>query len=182
MSDFPVYSLPPGPTIAPGTQWMLPGIGFNIDYAVTNIATSGAWPTANKAFYLPFVIPEPVIVTQLATWNGATASGNIDIGIYDSSGTRIVSAGSTAQSGTNTLQTFNITDTTLGRGAFYLGIAKNDTTGTIFRSATQTVLYRVWGILEQTSAFALPATATFALLSANFVPWGALVLSPQTVI
>jgi hypothetical protein len=52
--------------------------------------------------------------------NGATASGNMDVGIYDYAGTRLVSSGSTAQSGTSAFQDFDITDTLLGPGIFYL--------------------------------------------------------------
>lgn len=148
------------------------GINIALDGVLMSDFASATYPTGNKAYYVPFMLYEPYIVAQLFVANGATASGNVDVGIYDAAGTRIVSSGSTAQSGTTALQLFNITDTLIGPGQFYFAVAMDNTTGTLYRSlvASSTTEMRHMGILQQTSAFALPATATFAALSNNYLP------------
>ena len=133
--------------------------------------SSGTFVAANRAVYIPFRIPAPMVVTQLFSMNGAAVSGNIDVGIYDKDGTRLVSSGSTAQAGTSTIQAFNITDTLIGPGQFYLAVAMDNATGTLLRiflfPANGT---KVMGVAQQASAFALPATATFATESSGYFP------------
>lgn len=139
------------------------------------VPASTAWPTATKAIYIPFHLRRGATVKQLFCVNGGTAAGNIDMGIYDNAGARKVSIGSTAQAGTSTIQTFDIADTTLAAGTYYLAIAKDDAVGTVVSFSITSVVarfLRAVGLLEQTSAFALPATATFAsYAAANFVPF-----------
>ena len=134
----------------------------------------GAWSTvgANTALFLPFELDRPYLVTQLYVINGPTVSGNIDVGIYSADGTRLVSNGSVAQTGGGADQIFNITDTLLGRGAFYLAVVLSSGTGELYRYApTGTDNYRTWGALTQASAFPLPATATFAAPAAlGYIP------------
>lgn len=124
-----------------------------------------AWATANKAFYMPFSVDAPVTIVKMLVINGATVSGNIDVGIYDRGGARLVSSGSTAQSGVSAVQEFNITDTVLNPGLYYLACAMDNTTGTLEMWTPSASLSRSFGLAEQASAFALPATATFAALS-----------------
>lgn len=126
-----------------------------------------AWSTANKAIYVPVSIHAPVTIVKMFVLNGATASGNIDVGIYDRGGARLVSSGSTAQSGTSAIQEFNITDTLLQAGLYYLACAMDNNTGTLEMWTMSLAISKSLGIAEQTSAFALPATATFATVSAT---------------
>lgn len=132
--------------------------------------SSAAWPSANLAMYMPFALARPTLIVKLFCVNGATASGNVDMAIYDWAGTRLVSIGSTAQSGTNAVQEFNITDTWLGPGKFYLAVAMDGTTGTLFRGQSTLQGNREAGWLQQASAFALPANATFAANTTNYQP------------
>ena len=104
------------------------GAGLMTDMKSITSAASATYVAANRAHYIPFVVSEPITVVQLFAYNGATASGNIDMGIYDAKGTKLVSIGSTAQAGTNALQTFDITDTVLGSGRFYLAVAMDNAT------------------------------------------------------
>lgn len=137
---------------------------------------SAVWTAANRAIFVPFRLTRAKPVTKLFAHNGATASGNLDIGIYTIDGTRIVSTGSVAQSGTNVCQVIDITDTLLGDGDYYLALAMDGTTGTVFRAAPQATRLRTAGVLQQASAFPLPATATFAAVASAFLPFfGALV-------
>ncbi len=134
--------------------------------------TSTTWLTANLAIYVPVRIATPLIAKQLFLWNGATVSGNVDMGIYDVAGRRIVSAGSTAQAGTSVLQLFDITDTWLGRGLYYFGLAFDNTTATITRGAWSDarVGRTVGGTVQQATAFPLPTTATFAVWVGTPIP------------
>lgn len=130
--------------------------------------SSGAWPTANKAIFVPFVINTNCTVKKMFVVNGATASGNLDIGIYNEDGTKLVSSGSTAQSGTNGLQVIDVTDTPLSPGAYYMALAMNGITGTMFKYTAGTgAQMSQLGVYQQTTAFPLPATATFATGSSS---------------
>jgi hypothetical protein len=128
--------------------------------------------TANLAVFVPFWVPEPVVIYKMGWGNGAAVAGNIDVGIYDEAATRLVSSGTTAQSGTATLQVVDVADTTLARGRYYLAMA-SDTSG-----ITQKVLAALpaagipqsLGLLQQAAAFVLPATATFAKYASAFIP------------
>lgn len=139
-----------------------------------NIALSNAsatWPTTNKVLYVPFRLSEPIIVQQLFVHNGAAVSGNIEIAIYSEDGTRIVTSGSTAQAGTSTIQLFDITDTLLGRGAFYFGVSLDNETGQLNRVAPVLGLCQMIGLLTETpGAFGLPAIATFAAYVDAYLP------------
>jgi hypothetical protein len=123
---------------------------------------SAAWPSANLAFYWPFVLSSGVTVYQLAWMVGGTQNGNIDIGIYTKEGARILSIGSTAMGAINVLQVIDIADTPLGPGEYHLAGACDSATGTVQRVAPGFATARMTGILQQASAFPLPATATFA--------------------
>jgi hypothetical protein len=133
-------------------------------------STSGAYPASNRALYIPFRLTRPFTVKTLFAVNGATASGNIDVGVYDSAGTRLVSSGSTAQAGTNAIQEFDVADTLLGVGQFYLALAMDNTTGTLFRVALSHLFLIPQGVAQQAAAFPLPATATFAQYASTYLP------------
>jgi hypothetical protein len=131
---------------------------------------STTYPTANLAIYMPFRLPTPTLIAQLFCSNGTAVSGNVDVGIYDEAGTRLVSSGSTAQAGTSTNQAFNITDMTIGPGLFYLAVAMDNTTGTLFATTASALNLKFMGFAQEASAFPLPATATFATNAGTFMP------------
>lgn len=131
---------------------------------------SVAWPAANDAILIPISIRFPCIVHRMYAINGVTVSGNIDVGIYAEDGTLIVSSGSTAQAGTTAPQYFNITDTFLGPGNYYMGIAKDDTTGTLRRYSLVLEKLILCGVIKGTSSFPLPATFSFVTATATYVP------------
>ena len=139
-----------------------------------------AWPTANKAYFVPVSIQNSFTIRKMLVLNG-TVSGNIDVGIYDRGGARIVSMGSTAQAGANVVQEFDITDTLLQPGLYYLAAAMDNNTGQVEGIGIGLVPAMSMGVAEMTSAFPLPATATFAPLSGTVrIPYiGA---TPRTVV
>ena len=157
------------------TPWSLESIGAKLyGMGAGNMTGVGstAYPSANLAIYIPFTIAKPIVVVKLFSYNGATVSGNIDMGIYTADGTRLVSIGSTAQATTSNVQEFDISDTLLNAGLYYLAVAKNDTTGTLFAVASGSAVAALatMGIAQQASAFPLPATATFATASQDYTP------------
>jgi hypothetical protein len=165
----PDLYLPPLCTIHP---WSPEAMGPQLNAWNLGISNGGtgslAWFRANMALFIPFKLTNPTTAKQLFIYNGATASGNVDVGLYTEAGVRLTSAGSTAQAGTNALQVFDIPDVTLGPGRFYLAMALNNTTGTVFRNTLGNAGQGNYlGMLKQDSAFPLPATATFATLGTD---------------
>lgn len=132
--------------------------------------SSGAFPAANDALFMPLILQQATLVKRLFSMNGATVSGNIDVGIYSEDGARIVSSGSVAQAGTTDLQFFDITDLMLGPGRYYLAVAMDNATGTLIRATAGLVRLQAIGMAKQASAFPLPATATFATVTATYLP------------
>lgn len=147
-----------------------PQIAFNGAWTTFGSAT---WPSANLAIGYPFMLTEPRTLLQMWVFNGTAVSGNIDAGIYDSAGTKIISKGTTAQSGTSTLQLLDVTDTALRSGViYYAWMSVDNTTATITRLAGSVSLAQTAGVgaLQMASAFVLPSTITGAALANNYLP------------
>jgi len=161
----------------PRTNWVVPtvistasreSIGQNF---VRSNPGSGTWPANNRALFVPIVLPGPVRVKRLFAVNGAAASGNIDMGLYRQDGVKIITAGSTMQTGTNQPQFFNITDTDLAPGRYYLAIALSSTVGTNYRWNFPLGLMQLTGLAQMASAFALPDPITFTQAANAYMPW-----------
>lgn len=133
-------------------------------------AGNAAWPASNDAIFIPFTIEKPIVAKQMFCMNGNVASNNFDLGIYTLGGARIVSTGSTAQSGTSAIQITNITDTYLSPGTYYMACAMNGTTGTFRRFNPSVILLQQMGVMKATSAFALPSSVTLTTVTAAYVP------------
>ncbi len=173
------------PLLAPwGPGHALTSVGHGNAYGSIKLgATSGAWPLANMAIYIPVRVDTPVVVTKLFVVNGSAVTGNVDIGLYTLDYARLLSTGSTAQSGTNAVQSIDVTDTPLDAGLYYLALALSSGGATTFRQAPATVLAcRVAGQFEELSALPLPATMTPAASANAYVPLFGALLSPTTVI
>ena len=148
-------------------------IGATIHVSHPNVATCqqgvsqaltfglGAGGTANRAVYIPFVVPEAVTARQMFWENGAVA-GTTDVGIYDIGARRLVSTGPTTNAGT--IQVVPITATLLAPGAYYMAFLPSTiTTQTYYRLAVTASAGRACGAQQQDVGSAtLPATATFA--------------------
>ena len=139
--------------------------------------TSTAWVGANRAYYIPFYMPQTSTVYRLWTLNGATAGGtnSRDIGIYSADtsrlpATKLVASGATASSGTNALQFYDITDTVLAQGLYFIGVAQNGTTDTMFANTPASALSLDKIVFMQETAYTLPASATPALMTALYLP------------
>lgn len=128
--------------------------------------------TASLAMFIPVIVRNQITVYQLGWSNGATVSGNVDVGIYDRNQNRLVSAGSTAQAGTSALQIVDVADTVLAPGLYYLAMAMDNGTGLVARgSFTNAQWPRACGVTNQASAFALPSTAAWGAPTSALVPY-----------
>lgn len=131
--------------------------------------SSVAWPTANLALFYPFRITRRHNYVRALVANGTVVSGNIDIGVYNTAGTRLFSTGSTAHAGTSQMQSITI-DWTLDPGFYLLALACSNVTATFIRNGPQSGLQHGSGSRRMTSAFPLPATATLAAMSNSYLP------------
>jgi hypothetical protein len=177
------YSLDPHPSLSSESENMpMPPLvssdswhclGTQIAAGASGPAASATYPTANMATYIPLLVTEDITVVKLWVLNGSAVSGNIDMGIYDSSFVRKISIGSTAQAGISVMQEFNISDTLLEAGQYYIALAMDNTTGAVFRYTDAVAAGQItqsWGVASQGSAFPLPATATLADISNANIP------------
>lgn len=145
--------------------------------ATALIWTTGAVNTADKALYIPVVFPEAVTAVKMWYVTGGTTNNaaNIDLGVYDTSGTRLVSTGSTAynQNNNSTFTVIDIADTVLPAGLYYLALVCSSTnSGTQFmRWDMGTVGFAPSGSLVEASALPLPDPATWAIpTTESFLP------------
>lgn len=163
-----VYPLRALTTITP---WDLLSVGPFILHENSTIPASLVWPTANKAIYIPFTLNVAETALKLFCANGAVASGNVDVGIYTGAGARVVSSGSTAQSGTSVLQVFDVADTVLVPGYYYFAMSVDNTTAEFLCSNPVAAALPTWGVKQEASALPLPATATFATMTSSYLPF-----------
>lgn len=165
--DFPSGSLRHKPTLS-----TLSAESLGPTFLALGGATpaSGAWPAANRAIFVPLTLSAP-FRTAKAWWaNGATATGNVDCGVYTPGGTLLGSTGSTAQAGTSVVQSATLALTLLP-GNYYLALSLSST-GTLLRTSglSSAVGSPAAGLAQMASAFPLPASATLAAVSSSYVP------------
>ena len=136
---------------------------------------STAYPAISRAIFIPFRLIAPTRITQLWLYNGATVSGNLDLGIYDAGGVSLGSIGSTAQAGVSVMQIVSLAAAIrLGVGLFYTAISIDNTTATVYQGGLAAALgiarSKIVGMAQQASVFPLPATATFATITSTYLP------------
>lgn len=131
-------------------------------------AGSAAWNTAKGVIYVPCYLPLSMVAVKLWWHNGNTISGNVDVGIYNSTsgfsvGSRIINTGSVAQAApSSAIQIVDVTDTFLaGPNLYYLAMTMDNVTGTVKSVTNGNGPGSTWlPAIETTGAFGLPATAT----------------------
>lgn len=172
MSDFPLQTMPAPPVLTP---WSIESVaGARGSGSIPNMPAglaSGNWPTANLALLYPFSLTSHEIARKLLRHNGSTLSGTVDVGIYDGEGRLIVSAGSTTAAGTNAVQEFDIADTPLGPGRYFLAASASATGATIQIATFADELLCLVPVYEAASSHALPATITPVLSTAATPPF-----------
>lgn len=133
--------------------------------------TATTWGTADRAVFMPFRLVHPVIICKLGWFNGTNTTGDADAGIYSRAGTRIVSTGQTARSGSPALQLVDTADVCLPPGLYYAALNVAHGSGSIVATGVQSaVRAETIGFAIQTSAFPLPDAATFATSNTSVTP------------
>lgn len=156
------------------SAWSQQSLGVEFAMMAVLPSTAAVWPAAGLVIYVPFVVPEPMLVTKL-WYSPGVASGNIDLAINDESGNILVSAGTTAAAGSATVTPIDVTDTVIQRGRYYMAmVADTGATLTINRAAPAAGILQSFGLLQQASV-TLPLStgaspATFAKYTQAYVP------------
>lgn len=128
--------------------------------AALDLSTGSAvWPGVNAVIVLPFSLPYAATFSRVSWFNGAAVSGNLDVGIYNEDGTKIVTNGSVAQAGISTIQVVNLTSTPLAAGSYLFAMVFDNTTAQMTRWTTSNgTTFAALGVMAATNAFPLPAT------------------------
>lgn len=130
----------------------------------SNGTSSAAWPTANTAIYVPVRVRVPMRVTHMWYASETVGTDNIDLGIYNASGTRLVSTGAIAKVASATARVEDITDTSLAPGLYYLAMNCASATATFRWLAAGAPLPAAAGLRDEAvGATALPSTATWSV-------------------
>jgi hypothetical protein len=123
-----------------------------------------AWPTANLIIYVPVRLKIAVLARKLFYSSQTVGTGNIDIGVYNRAGSRLVNSGSTAKSTTNALVFVDTTDTRLKPDLYYVALQSSNNTDTFNRTPPAAPYLAYLGVRsEAAGGFGLPATATWVV-------------------
>jgi hypothetical protein len=162
-----------------GSMPMPPVVGPFSDVALgTELAANAAaapaaavWPTANLAIAYPFRVTEDSTAYKLWYSGSTAASGNIDIGIYDSAFAKVISTGSNVHAAATTV--IDVANTALTTGLYYFAVAIDNTTAQMSRFATAS---RGFGMVQMAAAFALPTTFVPAAIANLYLPQAGVIL------
>lgn len=159
MGDWPDTRLWPLPLITPWSEEAV-GPTVTLGSASATPTASGA-VVANQAYYYPFRLDVGATARKMFVLIGAAPpGGNNDVGIYDDQFNRLVSSGAVAIGAASTLQEFDITDTELSPGFYWMAFSSSAAC-TVFRmSISDEGGSSMMLCYEQASAHVLPATAT----------------------
>ena len=128
------------------------------------------WPASNRAIYQPFSLPLTKLVKSMSVWF-ATASGNFDIGLYDSDCVvRLVSQGAASVSTGFSTFSFPVPILLEAGLRYYAGLVCS-ATPQVVKWDTPAGNLRVAGLAQEAlGATTLPATATPAQIASALQP------------
>ncbi len=165
--DFPVND-PINAVISSHSRFSYGAI--QVEFNVSAIPATATWPTANLGLFIPFFLPCRFVLRRMFCLNGSAVSGNIDLGVYSMDGSKIVSAGSTAHSGTSTVQIVTVTETVLAPGRYYMALSCSNTTSQFLRQSIGVLGAQNGGIVQAATQVPLANLPTFASPSNTFIP------------
>jgi hypothetical protein len=147
-------------------------VGDVVQNVSQNFTQVGSWSTANRAYFIPVQVLTTITVYKMSWLNGSTVgTNNADVGIYNSAYTRLVSSGGTLTAGANSIQIVDVADTVLTPDTYFLAMVMNGISGdVIFRSTASGRHMRTSGVLMQSTAYPLPATAAPVGNTDSFCP------------
>jgi hypothetical protein len=179
MSPLVVSPTLPDTSYRPGEITINPWSMQSLGVALASMALLAPQPqnyaAANLAVFVPFWVPEPIVITKMGWGNGAAVAGNLDAGVYDENGNLLISTGSTAQAGTSTIQVVDVMDTVLNRARYYLAMT-SDTSGTtqkVMAVVPAAGIPQALGLLQMVAAPPLASNANpavFAKYAQAFIP------------
>ena len=138
----------------PVDSWLIPN---------STAAATGVWPSANLAIYVPIRVPSRIVVAKLWFASFSTGTGNVDMAVYDAAGAAVISATNAAKGAATAEQVFDVTDTAIGPGLYYIGLSSDSATDTFLYMNWAAPLPAAWGVRTEASAYPLPATATWVV-------------------
>jgi len=106
---------------APNGQTLLPMSSTGDNPAMVSTDGTDATPVNTEFYYAQLTIRGNCTVTGVGVMNGSVASGNIKVGLADSTGAIVATSASTAMSGTDTYQkvAFTSTYSAVGPATYY---------------------------------------------------------------
>lgn len=156
MADWPSTASMPVPGVI--TPYDMLSLGLAFQGRQSLLVASSIAMTANVAYIIPFRLPEGVLAQKMFGVIGATSSGNLDLGIYTAEFQKIISTGATVMGAINTLQEFDIADTWLPPGDYFMAISNSNSSGTMFLLSVNDENITNMLVYEMTAAHPLPAT------------------------
>lgn len=127
------------------------------------------WANANSACLLPFRLPFAYVIRRFFWINGSTATSNVDVGVFTMEGELLGSLGTTAQSGSGTIQ-YGTPSSSIPLEAdtpYFLAFACSGTTSRAWGYSNNVVM-RLGGGLRIASAMPLATNPTLVLTAENF--------------
>lgn len=131
---------------------------------------SGAWPANNRLLAIPFTIQEPSTAVKGWYATGTSQANNVDMGILDEAGNRLVRNGGVALGAVSALHTVDFTDTLLAPGRYWLAIASDNTGATFQRFTTSANGLASVGVRQMATAYPIPDPVTFAEVASAYIP------------
>ena len=114
--------------------------GTNGAAVAATSAFTNQTPVATEVYIAEVFVPANVTVTGVANLNGSVASGNLKVGLFNSSGSLLATSASTASSGTTAYQLVPFTTplAVVGPATYYVGVFYDNATvrGTTFTSGS----------------------------------------------
>jgi hypothetical protein len=164
-----------GPRSLPTVPWAVAPSSIDTLLAPGTVVTSlgqgvggATWPSDNRILYIPLRVKGRVVARKLWYASSSTAgAANVDLGLYNRAGTRLVHSGSTAHVVSNDEHVLGISDTLLAPDLYYLGMWCDSALGNFTRLGTSGIADPILAALgvrsEAGGAGALPATATWSI-------------------
>lgn len=144
-----------------GLQWLDPTHASLCPVAFgSTLPASTAYQASNLMFAYAFSLASPKTLSKILVPIGATSSGHVDVGILDSTGARLTSAGATAMGTANNVQTVDVADVSLSPGTlYYAAIAVDNTTATLLSTlGLLGVNANAFGIRQTAASYPIPAS------------------------
>jgi hypothetical protein len=144
------------------------GVGVGANFLQGS--STQTWITADLAQYIPVRIRRHVVAKKFWFSQGATGTNNIDIGIFDRGGTKVISTGLTAKAAATDCKIVDVTDTPLKPDLYYLGMTCVSATATfIMFGISNLPVLAGQGVRQQQlgAGAALPSSAAGGWVEAN---------------